>query len=83
MGSNRVVISSAGKSENILGTRYTRQLLEGLSDQELRATERILKDHIRVLRKTSNSSKDFEIELCYVQDEINRRKTQYQFSQDS
>lgn len=83
--SNRVMISSNDRDEfsNVLETRYTRALLEAMTDPELRQAERVLNRHIRQYRGKSRSTKEYEIELCYVQDEISRRKSVYQKQQVS
>lgn len=59
--------------DDIVTRRYTRAFLETLSETEVRLSERALIRHINSLRSKSRDSFEFEIELCYVQDEINRR----------
>lgn len=60
--------------EDLVSRVYTRELLETLSDTEVQLSERALVRHISVLRSNSNRTRLFEVELCYVQDEINRRR---------
>jgi hypothetical protein len=59
--------------DDIVGRRYNRAFLETLSETEVRLSERALIRHINSLRSKSKDAYDFEVELCYVQDEINRR----------
>ena len=59
--------------DDIISRRYTRELLESLSETEVQLTERAMVRHINALRSASKSTGDFEVELCYIQDEINRR----------
>lgn len=61
--------------EDIVMRRYTRAFLETLSETEVRLSERALIRHINTMRSKSRPTHEFEVELCYVQDEINRRKT--------
>lgn len=61
--------------DDIIGRRYTRAFLETLPETEVRLSERALIRHINSLRSKSRDTYDFEVELCYVQDEINRRNT--------
>lgn len=60
--------------DDIVMRHYTRQLLETLSETEVKLTERALIRHINSLRSNSMPTYDFEVELCYVQDEIQRRR---------
>lgn len=60
--------------EDLVSRVYTRELLETLSDTEVQLSERALVRHISVLRSNSRRTRLFEVELCYVQDEINRRR---------
>ena len=66
--SNRVMISSNDRDEfsNVLETRYTRALLEAMTDPELRQADRVLNRHIRQYRGKSRSTKEYEIEDCYT-----------------
>jgi hypothetical protein len=59
--------------DDIVGRRYNRAFLETLSETEVRLSERALIRHINALRSKSKDTYEFEVELCYVQDEINRR----------
>lgn len=60
--------------DDLIGRRYTREFLETLSETEVRLSERALIRHINALRSCGQPSYSHEIELCHVQDEINRRK---------
>lgn len=68
--------------DDIVTRRYTREFLESLSETEVRLSERALIRHINSLRAKSRATRDFEVELCYVQDEINRRKVYTNSSND-
>ena len=61
--------------DDLIARRYTREFLETLSETEVSLSERALIRHINSLRSSGHASRDFEIELCYIQDEINRRKS--------
>lgn len=67
--------------DDILARTYTRQLLETLSETEVKLSERALIRHINALRASAAPTHQFEVELCYIQDEINRRKA-YTKSED-
>lgn len=56
-----------------VGTTYTRALLENFTETDLRQAESALNKHINTLRAKSRKTFEFEVELCYVQDEMNRR----------
>lgn len=56
-----------------VGMTYTRALLENFSEVDLRQAESALNKHINGLRAKNKRALDFEVELCYVQDEMNRR----------
>lgn len=56
-----------------VGTTFTRVILENLPENELRQAESSLNKHINTLRAKSRKTHDFEVELCYIQDEMNRR----------
>ena len=84
--SNRITISSTngrdkgtqreeitGDFSDLVQRKYTREMLTALSDAELKASEKELVKHINGLRAKNKSTHSFEIELCYVQDEVNRR----------
>ena len=60
--------------EDLVSRVYTRELLETLSETEVQLSERALIRHISMLRSSSRQTRMFEVELCYVQDEINRRR---------
>jgi len=60
--------------EDLVSRVYNRELLETLSETEVQLSERALIRHIAMLRASSRRTRMFEIELCYVQDEINRRR---------
>jgi len=60
--------------DDLVSRVYTRELLETLSDTEVQLSERALIRHISVLRSNSKRTRLFEVELCYVQDEISRRR---------
>ena len=56
-----------------VGTTYTRSMLESLPENDLRQAESALNKHINALRSKSRKTYDLEVELCYIQDEMNRR----------
>ncbi len=62
-------------TENSSFTRqqYTRDFLVTLSEADIRQAEKDLKKEISAVRARNKGTYDLEIELCYVQDEINRR----------
>lgn len=60
--------------DDIITRRYTRQFLETLPETEVKLSERALTRYINSLRSNGASTYEFEVELCYVQDEIQRRK---------
>ena len=60
---------------DVINQTYTRRFLETLSDQALRGAERAMCRHINALRSRSERTYTFEVELCYIQDEINRRNS--------
>lgn len=53
--------------------QYTRDVLVTLSEADVRQAEKDLKKEIGAARSSNRNTYDLEIELCYVQDEINRR----------
>jgi hypothetical protein len=53
--------------------QYTRDTLQTLSENEVRQAEKDLKREISSVRSRNKNTYELEIELCYVQDEINRR----------
>lgn len=57
-----------------VGTTFTREFLETLPETDLRQAESTLNKHINALRAKSRKTYEFEVELCYVQDELNRRE---------
>lgn len=58
---------------DVTGQTYTRQSLEALSEGELGHVETSMIRHINSLRSKGKKTYPYEVELCYVQDEINRR----------
>lgn len=60
--------------DDILARQYTRQLLETLSETEVKLSERAMIRYINTLRSNSMQTYPFEVELCYIQDEIQRRR---------
>lgn len=60
--------------DDILARQYTRQLLETLSETEVKLSERAMIRYINTLRSNGMQTYQFEVELCYIQDEINRRR---------
>lgn len=54
--------------------QYTRDILQTLSETDVRQAEKDLKREISAVRARNKNTYDLEIELCYVQDEINRRE---------
>lgn len=54
--------------------QYTRDVLVTLSEADIRQAEKDLKKEISAVRARNRGTYDLEIELCYVQDEINRRE---------
>lgn len=56
-----------------VGTTYNRAFLENLPETDLRQAESALNKHINALRAKSRKTHEFEVELCYIQDEMNRR----------
>jgi len=58
---------------DVISQVYTRRFLETLSDQALRGAEKTMNKHINALRSRSERTHSYEVELCYIQDEINRR----------
>jgi hypothetical protein len=56
-----------------VGMTYTRALLETFTEPALCQAEVALNKHINSLRSKSRKTYEFEVELCYVQDEMNRR----------
>lgn len=67
--------------DDILARQYTRQLLETLSETEVKLSERAMIRYINTLRSNSMQTHQFEVELCYIQDEIQRRRA-YMKSED-
>lgn len=67
--------------DDILARQYTRQLLETLSETEVKLSERAMTRYINTLRSNGMPTYQFEVELCYIQDEINRRRA-YMKSED-
>lgn len=67
--------------DDILARQYTRQLLETLSETEVKLSERAMIRYINTLRSNGMPTYQFEVELCYIQDEINRRRA-YMKSED-
>ena len=67
--------------DDILARQYTRQLLETLSETEVKLSERAMTRYINTLRSNGAPTYQFEVELCYIQDEINRRRA-YTKSED-
>lgn len=67
--------------DDILARQYTRQLLETLSETEVKLSERAMIRYINTLRSNAMPTYQFEVELCYIQDEIQRRKA-YTKSED-
>ena len=65
--------SSDSDTSAAVRTQYTRDLLVNLSESEVRQAEKDIKKEISSQRSRSRETYDLEIELCYVQDEINRR----------
>jgi hypothetical protein len=57
----------------VVRTQYTRDLLVNLSESEVRQAEKDIKKEISAQRSRNRDAYELEIELCYVQDEINRR----------
>ena len=64
---------AVGNTYDVLGQTYTRQTLEALSEGELGHIEASMIRHINSLRAKGKKTYPYEVELCYVQDEINRR----------
>jgi hypothetical protein len=62
---------------------YTRTLLESLSDHDLKTSERSLNKHINSLRSKNEKTHKYEVELCYIQDEIARRSKSYMNHKDA
>jgi hypothetical protein len=60
-------------SSDLSRQQYTRDLLVTLSEADVRQAEKDLKKEISAVRARNRGTYDLEIELCYVQDEINRR----------
>lgn len=61
---------------------FNRALLESLSDHDLKSSERSLNKHINNLRSKNEKTHKYEVELCYVQDEISRRAKSYMNHKD-
>ena len=66
-------IQTQDHEESILDKMYTRDLLEVLPENDLKLAEREMNKHINTLRARSKKTHEYEVELCYIQDEINRR----------
>lgn len=66
-----------------LNVCFTRSLLESLSDHDLKSSERSLNKHINSLRSKNEKTHKYEVELCYVQDEISRRAKSYMNHKDA
>lgn len=60
-------------SSTSIRTQFTRDLLVTLSESDVRQAEKDLKREISSQRSRNRETYNLEIELCYVQDEINRR----------
>lgn len=56
-----------------VGITYTRSMLETMSESDLKQAESAVNRHINALRSKNRKTHEFEIELCYIQDEMNRR----------
>ena len=83
--SNRIMISSNKTSTNSddrgidmynesASIQFTRETLSNLTEVSLREVERRMDRQINSRRRRREASYDIEIEMCYVQDEINRRE---------
>ena len=70
-------------SFEFVNTCFTRDVLEGLSDHDLKASERTLNKQINSLRAKNEKTHKYEVELCYVQDEISRRAKSYMNHKDA
>ena len=71
----RNIREESDNMNELIGTMYTRDLLQDLSDSDLRQAESAVNKHINSLRAKNKKTYEYEIEMCYIQDEINRRVT--------
>jgi hypothetical protein len=67
----RNIREESDNMNELIGMMYTRDLLQELSDSDLRQAE----SAVNSLRAKNKKTYEYEIELCYIQDEINRRVT--------
>lgn len=84
MANKRVVLSSHGKfniqetGESQVNTeeyevRYTRDILQAMSDKDLISAEKTIERTISSVRRSKGKAYSYEVELCYIQDELFRR----------
>ena len=54
--------------------KMSEEALKGMTETELRSTARRLESNVTKLRKNKQNSKDLEMEICYIQREIELRR---------
>jgi len=54
--------------------KMSEKALKGMTETELRSTARRLESNVTKLRKNKQDSKDLEMEICYIQREIELRR---------
>ncbi len=54
--------------------KMSEEALKGMTETELRSTARRLESNVTKLRKNKQDSKDLEMEICYIQRELELRR---------
>jgi hypothetical protein len=54
--------------------KMSEKALKGMTETELRSTARRLESNVTKLRKNKQDSKDLEMEICYIQRELELRR---------
>ena len=54
--------------------KMSEEALKGMTETELRSTARRLESNVTKLRKNKQNSKDLEMEICYIQRELELRR---------
>jgi len=54
--------------------KMSEEALKGMTETELRSTARRLESNVTKLRKNKQDPKDLEMEICYIQREIELRR---------
>ncbi len=54
--------------------KMSEEALKGMTETELRSTARRLESNVTKLRKNKQNPKDLEMEICYIQRELELRR---------